>query len=60
MAFEKKLYYLVSTYHLEKDFLHTFYTMQIEQNVWGIFGSEKTRKTNFPDLTETGYEIPMV
>ena len=47
MAFEKKLYYLVSTCHLEKDFLHTFYTMQIEQNVWGIFESEKNQKNEF-------------
>ena len=47
MAFEKKLYYLVSTCHLEKDFPHTFYTMQIEQNVWGIFGYEKTQKNEF-------------
>ena len=47
MAFEKKLYYLVSTCHLELDFPHTFYSMQIEQNVWGISGSGKNRKTGF-------------
>ena len=60
MAFEKKLYYLVSTCHLELDFPHTFYSMRTEQNVWRNSGFGTNRETNFPALTETGFEIPMV